>query len=132
MKSQIIEQLGTVQLEGRVESPSFMDADNMLRHVEDMVGIDGLSGEQKQRVIRCVEGDYGAIIKGENTNHPFGVVRNVWDAMAEITSAPHWDEGRFSTEQTAAQKLYAAVLFETILDRELQGEMTESEAVGGV
>lgn len=130
MKSQIIEQLGTVQLEDRVEPTSFMDADNMLRHVEDMVGIDGLSGEQKQRVIRCVEGDYGAIIKGENTNHPFGVVRNVWDAMAEITSAPHWDEGRFSTEQTAAQKLYAAVLFETILDRELQGEMTESEAVG--
>lgn len=108
------------QLQSREERIAV--APELLAKIESMVAIEGLTDEQKIAVLQLQASDYEDIIDADaDIELPFGIVRDVWDDMARITHAPDWDNLRFSWEQMAAQKLYAAGLFEMLAQHETTG-----------
>lgn len=108
--------------------PIGVDRQAFLERVEALVEIPELTAEQKLEVIGRQVSDYDSLVTSrEGTAGPFGLVRGVWDDMAEIAHSPEWESGYFSPAQMAAQKLYCAALFETIVGREKDGLMTDSE-----
>ncbi len=103
------------------------DIQSRLAHIESLIAIEPMDEYTKVAILHQQREDLAKVMESDLDEIAFGIVRASWDKTASITDSDTWKDGRFTPEHQAAQKLYAAGMFEQFgeLDTDLSDEAAQ-------
>lgn len=103
-----------------------------LSRIEELIDIPLLNEREKKAVLYELQRNLGDCIdsEGKAVFVPGDIMQDVWDSTARITQNHEWlSSGVFNEKQMAANKLYAAGIFQALSQREADGKQADASRV---